>query len=125
MECTVNRFIKTVQSTIGTFEIGGQIKYYTLEPAKCIPAGRYEVIAYESPRFGRKVPCLKGVPGHELIELHVGNKATDTHGCSLLGYGPVGKDFISNSQNAVNDFYVLFFAALGRKEKVFVTYKDL
>lgn len=57
----------------------------TLEPANRIPAGRYPVTKYQSPKFGFTVLLLHDVPGREAIEIHAGNFFTDSTGCILPG----------------------------------------
>jgi hypothetical protein len=50
-----------------------------------IPAGTYKVSLYDSPRLGRKVPLLHGVPNRDMIEIHPGNYEHDSLGCILVG----------------------------------------
>lgn len=61
-----------------------------------IPAGRYELTLYKSPRFDdqyRKMfpgshhgmLLLNNVPGFEGVLIHLGNDAADTAGCLLVG----------------------------------------
>lgn len=61
----------------------------------CIPAGRYDVMPWDSPTFGR---CFKilDVPERDDILIHIGNYAAsanpktgnpDTSGCQLPGFG--------------------------------------
>lgn len=58
----------------------------------CIPAGRYDLVAHTSPRFGRTY-WVRNVPDRSEILIHAGNLAgdkklgyrTDVEGCILLG----------------------------------------
>lgn len=50
-----------------------------------IPEGTYKVTVARSPRFGRDLPKLHGVPGFSGILIHAGNSHTDTSGCILVG----------------------------------------
>lgn len=80
----------------------GPFNCVTLENHQlCIPEGIYPVFLYDSPRFGYKVPMLKGVPGREAIEMHPGNKETDSHGCILVGTAREG-NYITESKKAFN-----------------------
>jgi hypothetical protein len=48
-----------------------------------IPVGTYSIKMVWSTRFDRPTPHLLDVPGRTEIELHGGNKATDSDGCIL------------------------------------------
>lgn len=50
----------------------------------CIPAGTYECIPVDSPRFGPTYE-VQDVEGRSLIRFHAGNSILDTEGCILLG----------------------------------------
>jgi len=50
-----------------------------------IPIGTYKLIVNVSPKFGRLLPRLEGVPGFEGILIHRGNTAKDSSGCILVG----------------------------------------
>ncbi|MCH8556910.1 MAG: DUF5675 family protein [Balneolia bacterium] len=54
----------------------------------CIPAGRYQAMRHQSPRFGNCI-LLFGVKGRSEILIHYGNFFHDTLGCIL-----VGRDFL-------------------------------
>lgn len=53
--------------------------------ATAIPAGTYEIRDTYSPRFGRMMLEVVGVPGFQGIRIHSGNTADDTEGCLIPG----------------------------------------
>ena len=110
MNLTLQRLWPTDAATCGELSIdnGASTTFYTLEPPKpaCIPAGSYKVIVAPSPRFGRNMPRLLGVPGwpNDDVLLHWGNYPDDTEGCILIGltHEP---DFIGSSREAFEQLY--------------------
>jgi len=89
-------------ATAGQLFVDDQFVCDTLEPPITaeyprIPAGRYPVEFWFSGTFQEIVPHICNVPGRDLIEIHPGNKPTDTHGCLLVGKGGVA-DWISTSR---------------------------
>jgi hypothetical protein len=86
MEMLVSRGQSGNLSIPGELSIDGAHACWTLEnKADAIPAGRYKVILYNSPRLGRVVPLLNDVPGRSMIEMHWGNFASNYEGCIGLG----------------------------------------
>lgn len=75
-----------------------------------IPAGVYTCHLYDSPHFGRKVWMLDNVPGHDHVEIHIGNFNKDSDGCILLGRRMIadpddaGQSMITSSGNTFNKF---------------------
>ena len=111
MKLTVVRDTFTSKSTTGELSIDGVQSLWTLElpnkdglPGSCIPQGTYNVISYPSPKFGRLMPLLVGIPGRSNIEMHWGNTAEDTDGCILLGRTR-DTDYIGESRMAFDDFW--------------------
>ena len=92
MEIVITRTRFDDVCTQGSLSINGVWYCFTLEPRQdqthgkpyCIPSGRFQVTLYNSPHFGRVVPLLMNVPGFEDVEIHIGNSAADTHGCTLV-----------------------------------------
>lgn len=72
-----------------------EIKSKKIYGNTAIPTGKYSVnMSVVSPRFkdrswakpySGKIPRLLDVKGYEGVLIHVGNKATDTSGCILVG----------------------------------------
>lgn len=72
-----------------------EIKSKKIYSNTAIPTGKYSVsMSVVSPRFkdrswakpySGKIPRLLDVKGYEGVLIHVGNKATDTSGCILVG----------------------------------------
>lgn len=98
MELLLKRLYLKPAYTIGRLFVDGTYLCDTLEDRvrdlahelkvtgeTAIPAGRYEIIVNHSPRFGRQLPRLIGVPGFEGILIHRGNTPADTAGCILVG----------------------------------------
>ncbi|PZN93959.1 MAG: hypothetical protein DCF30_21060 [Hyphomicrobiales bacterium] len=113
MQITLKRTVLTQASTVGKLSIDGRFVCYTIEdrvrPQKidantAIPAGTYDVIINESPRFKRKMPRLMDVPDFTGILIHWGNKAGDTEGCILVG-NTVSRNFIGNSRATFNKIF--------------------
>lgn len=73
-------------------------------PGSCIPQGTYQVSAYPSPRFGRTMPLLIGIPGRSNIEMHWLNTPDQTEGCIGMGYTKAD-NFIGESRKAFEDFW--------------------
>ena len=63
----------------------GWRREYKIPGKTAIPSGRYPVIAWQSPRFGRLLPMIQRVPDFTGILMHAGNDVDDTEGCPLLG----------------------------------------
>ena len=106
MIITLRRDVLTTDYTLGQVSIDGVPFCFSLEdpvreeigergyfwqrrmkiPGKtAIPSGRYPVIAWQSPRFGRLLPMIQSVPDFVGVLMHGGNDTDDTEGCPLLG----------------------------------------
>lgn len=120
MEITVERDTFTEKSTTGTVYLDGKQFCWSLElpnkdglPGSCIPAGLYPVTAQWSPRFNRSMPHIQNIPLRSLILIHWGNSPVDTEGCILIG-GTRDKDYIGNSRQIFDDFWVEFMGGLAK-----------
>ena len=88
-------------ATMGVLTIDNAPCFVTLEDAwrdnermvSCIPAGKYQVLAHRSPKFGSTYQVMD-VPDRNHILFHAGNTHRDTHGCILLGmqFGSLGSE---------------------------------
>ena len=95
---------KHQKTTFGALTIAGIFECYTLEDVvradpdpstpeneakvhgqTAIPAGRYQVVFENSPKFGPDTLTLVGVPGYKYIRIHSGVDADDTEGCIIVG----------------------------------------
>ena len=73
---------------IGELFINGKFFCYTLERvAVAIPAGAYQVLLNQSPKFRKLMPLLVGahVPASWGVRMHCGTKPANTDACVLVG----------------------------------------
>jgi len=134
MQLKIIREPSNLSSTIGSLLIDGKFFCWTLEDVvrevagkpvaswkiqnmTAIPRGKYDVTIDMSPRFKRRMPLIKAVPGFEGVRIHVGNRAEDTDGCILLGYKR-DETTILKSADAFNDFFVKLNDAVATQEPV-------
>lgn len=138
MELTLRREDFTAERTIGRLFVDGVFQCWTLEdtvrtddpstpqdegakvPGKtAIPAGRYAVTMYRSPKHGL-VLLLHNVPGFSFIEIHAGNAASDTRGCILVGEDRA-VDVVLQSKKALSALLHRIAPALAKREPVWIT----
>ncbi len=84
-----------------------------------IPEGRYPVVITKSPKFGKWLPLLVGVPGFEGIRIHAGNSAEDTEGCILVGYN-LKPGMVLNSQKNLKRLIQRIVEARERGEAIWI-----
>lgn len=99
-----------------------------------IPAGRYEIKLRTAGRmhnqYIKKFPhhvgmlWLQDVPGFQYVYIHVGNKASNSSGCVLVGTNIENENFISESTVAYIKLYAIVVEALERKEEVIIQIID-
>ena len=113
MNITLQRLLMNEKGTLGIMMINDKPLFPTLElPWKnnqrdisCIPAGVYKAVYIFSEKFQKNLFVLQGVPGRDLIEIHIGNSVINTHGCILIGMEFSLSEFaIVNSQLAFDNF---------------------
>ncbi len=95
-----------------------------------IPAGRYALRLYNSPRWGKEVPLLVGVPERSFIEIHPSNYAirpSDGHcmleGCIAPGYNPSSVS-VDDSTKAWNELMAKISPEVWQTGEVWITIKD-
>lgn len=124
----LERDVLTPEFTLGNLLIDGTPECFTVEDAvrevkvhgkTAIPAGRYQVIITNSPRFKRPLPLLLNVPGFEGIRIHPGNDAGDTEGCILPGKVRT-VDGVAQSRDAFIALHQQIADALVAKEEVWI-----
>lgn len=130
MKILLERIYQPAGFTLGRLSIDGEFHCLTLEDEvragpkvdskTAIPAGEYEIQVTYSPRFGKNLPILLGVPNFTGIRIHTGNYSKNTEGCILPGVKWFGEDYISDSKMAFDPLFALIKAAINRKEKVII-----
>ncbi len=100
-------------------------KLASLKPI-AIPEGRYAIVITWSPKFKMWLPVLLGGPDFNRlfkgIRIHMGNTATDTAGCILVGRNQiVGR--LLESRKWLYELKQFIVAAKARNEPVWLTIK--
>lgn len=77
-----------------------------------LPSGVYICKRYRSPHFGFDVFVIENVPGHNMIEFHIGNEPQiDSDGCVLVGreffWRENGSQVITMSRKTFDQFMEL------------------
>ena len=135
MNLDVYRTDVSANATFGTLAVpqppDAPLALDTLEPLACIPPGTYAFVRRLSPRLKYTVwTCADGVPGYSDIEIHIGNFARDTEGCTLLGLtrgllGPLTVNGVDSVEPAVlksQAAFLSFMAATACETTLVVTY---
>lgn len=86
-----------------------------------IPAGTYGVVIDPSPKFGRLMPRLVGVPFFTGILIHKGNTDQNTEGCILVARHISGPDLVTDATGAFNDLFPKLLAAWNQKNTITIT----
>lgn len=97
-----------------------EIQQRKVKGKTAIPTGRYEVRATWSPRYGRMMPEVCGVPGYKGIRIHSGNDAEDTEGCLLPGKTRA-KNRVYTSAKYATWLETQILLALGQGQQVWLT----
>lgn len=126
MTLTLVREPSSDNCTFGVLYVDGRFECHTLEDvvraekiagATAIPAGTYVVEITASPKFGRRLPLLVGVPNFSGVRIHAGNRSRDTEGCILPGRGRDG-DAVVQSLIAFTDLFRKIDRAITAGESV-------
>lgn len=127
MRAELIRYADNGTSCLGLLYLEGDFMCYTLEDTArqqkvkgktCIPEGSYpalfrEVLSPLTEEYRNQYDWfsyhieLKGVPGFKYVYIHIGNYATDTEGCILVGSGSTEfpERMITNSREAYKALY--------------------
>lgn len=109
MNIKVQRHFQGETYTIGALSVDGTYLCDTLEDKvrkvgepkiygrTAIPAGKYKVMLWASPKFKRWLPKLVNVPGFDGILMHRGNTDIDTSGCILVGENKIKGKVINST----------------------------
>ena len=117
-------------TTVGELFINSVPFCTTLEPALgqgknqygkgfCIPPGTYSIDFHYSPKFGKYMLTLCGVPGRSGILIHSGNTFKDTFGCILVGKRD-GVSTLVHSRSTLDSLFDRCLSVLG-KESITIT----
>jgi hypothetical protein len=121
--------------TLGTLSIDERHECYTVEDSDrrledggtkvpgrtAIPRGTYRVQLTRSPKYGRVMPLIVGVPGFEGVRIHSGNTSEDTEGCIIVGdrsTGDMQAGRVSDSRITYRKLFEKLIAADQRNEEI-------
>jgi hypothetical protein len=132
MELLLNRWPSTTEATEAQLYVDDEPFGYTLEDVvravkipheTAIPAGRYQIVLDQSPKFGRLMPHLLNVPNFTGVRMHWGNTAKDTDGCIIVAWER-GVNFVGTSRKAFDQLFGLMQEAVAANEQIWITIKD-
>ena len=134
MEMKLKRLEVQPKCVIGVLSIHDDFLCNTLErhvppdsvygPDFCIAPGRYKLSLVMSTHFKFWVPLLHEVPGRQFIEMHPGNKDSDSKGCILTGMDIDRMDWITNSVGMFNAMIDILIRADNRGEELWITIEN-
>jgi hypothetical protein len=116
MHIILQRLTDDGSQTFGVIIKNNKPVFVTLEPPwknnqhdiSCIPAVTYQCLKIFSNRFQKMLFEIQNVPDRGYVEMHIGNKVQDTHGCVLLGTAySVSECAIVNSKLAFDSFMAM------------------
>ena len=130
MRWTIERAYPKQDYIIGRLSIDFEPLCNTLElpwrdnapNVSCIPPGRYQVYLTYSPKFGRDLPLVTGVPGRSGIRFHRANWPREIQGCIAPGENTV-RGAVMNSTKYEEILVRKMKEARLRKEPVFLEIK--
>lgn len=122
MNIRVNRDRRTQAAVTSLIDIDNVGFGVGLEPANPLPAGVYECWLRWSVANRCWVIAVMNVPGHDNVEVHIGNSAKDTTLCLLVGLAREG-DYITHSADAFELLWRRILAVLPH-ERVTIEYVD-
>lgn len=100
-----------------------EIRKMKLRHGTAIPVGTYTVLITKSPKFGKWLPLIVGVPGFEGVRIHHGNFVTDTTACILVG-DSIYMDGVTRSQFILRKVMDIIQAGIATDGKVTLTIKE-
>lgn len=112
----------------------GDINKIKIFGKTAIPTGTYKVTVEATgivvnvgqrpgPPGAKKLPLIIPIKGFSGVRIHVGNNATATEGCLLVGQGRI-KDAITNSTAALNSVFDQIETAINAGQSVSITFEQ-
>lgn len=80
--------------------VGQPVESWKVYGKTAIPAGKYNVVLVQSPRFKRLMLSVQGVPGFSGILIHNGKSEEDTEGCPLVHFQRNARRSFDNYERA-------------------------
>jgi len=143
----LKRFFDDGTTTLGHLSLDGKFLCFTAEDTHReikvagktrIPNGIYDMglrtegglhqkYAKKFPKFHKGMIWIKGIPDFEFVYFHIGNKASQSEGCPLVGNGAitsldptVPQAYVTSSKNCYTRIYNDLYQAAVLPESVLV-----
>ena len=104
-----------------------ELRQRKVDGETAIPAGHYEVLMENSPRFGPDTLTLVGVTGFKYIRIHGGNNDDQTDGCILVGAGideAKGQIYGAKTAGVLDRLKRNYRDAVARGDRVWLTVRN-